>query len=187
MKLTDTGNPLSRWYGRLASGKAVVVFFATFLVSQAIIVSMLLQLDHGDPLTFQLTFSRTVFMDILQKWGQTGIETYKRHFFVDYPHAFIYAGLLASVIAYLTAEQDRRPAQVHLLLFSVPYAAGLCDLAENTLHLILISKPVGVPATLVKISATMTWTKWGLAGISIMAIVCLVLKKTMSRQERPSS
>jgi hypothetical protein len=165
----------------------VVVFCAAFLVSQAIVVAMLLQLDHSDPLILQLTFSKTVFMDVLQKWGQTGIGIYKKHFFVDYPHAFIYAGFLASLIAFLTVEQDRQPAHVHLVLFSLPYVAGLCDLAENTLHLILIRNPVAVPGTLVKISATMTWTKWGLAGISIMAIVFLVFKKTVWREERRSS
>jgi hypothetical protein len=187
VKLTDTRNPLNRWYGRLASGKAVVVFCVAFLISQGIIVSILLQLGHSDPLILQLTFSRTVFMDILQKWGQTGIGIYKKHFFVDYPHAFIYTGFLASLIAYLTEEQNKEPARGHLLLFSLPYVAGLCDLAENTLHLILIRNPVAVPGTLVKISATVTWTKWGLAGISIMAIVFLVLKKTVSRKERRSS
>lgn len=187
MKLTATRNPLNRWYGRLASGKALVVFCGAFLLSQAIVVSMLFQLDHSDPLILQLTFSRTVFMDILQKWGQTGIGIYKKHFLVDYPHVFIYAGFLASVIAYLTAEPDREPAQVHLLLFSLPYVAGLCDLTENTLHLIQIRNPVAVPGILVKISATMTWTKWGLVGISIMAIVFLVVKRTMFRKERLSS
>lgn len=149
--------------------------------------TILLQLGHSDPLILQLTFSRTVFMDILQKWGQTGIGIYKNHFFVDYPHAFIYTGFLASLIAYLTEEQNKEPAHGHLLLFSLPYVAGLCDLVENTLHLILIRNPVAVPGTLVKISATMTWTKWGLAGISIMAILFLVLKKTMSREEKRSS
>ena len=186
MKLTDTRSPLNRWYGRLSSGKSVVVFGAAFLVSQAVIVSMLLQLGHSDPLILQLTFSRTVFMDILQKWGQPGIGIYKKHFFVDYPHAFIYASFLASVIGSLMAEQDREPAYIDLALFSLPYGAGLCDLAENTLHLILISNPAAVSGTLVKISATMAWTKWGLAGISIMAIIFLVLKKTMSREERRS-
>ena len=164
----------------------MVVFCAAFLVSQAIIVSMLLQLGHSDPLVLQLTFSRTVFVDILQKWGQTGIGIYKKHFFVDYPHAFIYAGFLASLIAYLSAEQDREPVQLHLVLFSLPYVAGLCDLAENTLHLILLANPVAVPGTLVKISATITWTKWGLAGMSVMAIVFLLLKKTVSREKMRS-
>jgi hypothetical protein len=126
-------------------------------------------------------------MEILQKWGQPGIGIYKKHFFVDYPHAFIYATFLANLIGYLTAEQDREPAAVHLALFSLPYVAGLCDLAENTLHLILISNPIVVSGRFVKISATMAWTKWGLAGISIMAIIFLVLKKTMSREQKCSS
>ena len=160
------------------------MFCTVFLVSQAIIVSMLLQLGHNDPLILQLTFSRTVFMDILHKWGQPSIGIYKKHFIVDYPHAFIYASLLASVIGYLMVEQDREPASVHLALISLPYMAGMCDLAENTLHLILISNPVAVSGTLVKISATMTWTKWGLAGMSIITIIFLVLKKTMLREER---
>lgn len=184
MKLTDKSNPINRWYIRLSSGKSVLMFCAVFLVSQAIIVSMLLQLGHIDPLILQLTFSKTVFMDILHKWGQPGIGIYKKHFFVDYPHAFVYASLLASVIGYLMAEQDREPASVHLALFSLPYIAGMCDLAENTLHLILISNPVAVSGTLVNISATMAWTKWGLAGMSIMTIIFLVLKKTISREER---
>ena len=184
MKPTDTRNLLNRWYRRLSSGKSVLMFCAAFLVSQAIIISMLLQLGHNDPLILQLTFSKTVFMDILHKWGQPDIGIYKKHFFVDYPHAFVYASLLASVIGYLLAEQDREPASIHLALFSLPYIAGMCDLAENTLHLILISNPVAVSGTLVKISATMAWSKWGLAGMSIMTIIFLVHKKTMSREER---
>ena len=184
MKLTDIRNPLNRWYGMLSSGKSVVVFCVAFLVSQAVIVSMLLQLGHSDPLILQLTFSRSMFMDILQKWGQPGIGIYKKHFFVDYPHAFIYASFLASIIGYLMAEQDREPAPVHLALFFLPYVAGLCDLAENTLHLYLISNPAAVSGALVKISAAMAWTKWSIAGISIVAIVFLVFKKTISREAR---
>lgn len=160
----------------------MVVFFAAFLVSQAIIVSILLQLGHSDPLVLQLTFSRTVFVDILQKWGQTGIGIYKNHFYVDYPHAFIYAGFLSSLIAYLSAGQDREPVQVHLVLFSLPYVAGLCDLTENTLHLILLANPFAVPDTMVKISATITWMKWGLAGMSVMVILFFLFKKTLSRE-----
>jgi hypothetical protein len=163
------------------------MFCTVFLVSQAIIISILLQLGHNDPLLLQLTFSKTVFMDILQKWGQPGLGIYKKHFFVDYPHAFVYASLLASVIGYLMAEQDKEPASIQLALFSLPYMAGMCDLTENTLHLILISNPVAVSGALVKISATMAWTKWGLAGMSILTIISLVIKKTVSRKERRKS
>jgi len=124
VKLTDSRNSLNRWYGNLSSGKCVVVFCAAFLVSQAVIVSMLLQLGHSDPLVLQLTFSNTVFMDILQKWGQPGIGIYKKHFFVDYPHAFIYASFLGSVIGYLTTEQNRKPAPAHVVPFFFAIRCG---------------------------------------------------------------
>ncbi|HID29765.1 MAG TPA: hypothetical protein EYP19_07135 [Desulfobacterales bacterium] len=63
-------------------------------------------------------------MDILQKWGQPGIGIYKKHFFVDYPHAFIYASFLGSVIGYLTTEQNRKPAPAHVVPFFFAIRCG---------------------------------------------------------------
>jgi len=176
MNLNSSHAFFERWYQKLSSGKVVVVSGIIYIISQAFILAILSCLGH-DPLTLQTTFSKTVFTGILEKWGQSGLHIYKTHFYVDFVHAFIYAVFLSSWIAYLTVKPGKKPAPLHLVLWALPFIAGLCDVIENIFHLVLISNPADISGTLIKVSAAFANTKWGLARISLVAIVFYALRR----------
>ncbi len=171
---------------KLSGGRISIVSAIVYTISQAIILVILHPLDI-DPLIFQTTFSKTVFLEILEKWGAPGLEIFMRHYYVDFLHPFIYAILLSSTIAYLTTQLYEKPSHAQTVFFTLPFIAGACDVFENILQLIAISDPVNVSENVIVLVGTLSNTKWSLAGLSII-VICYygvkLLKKNLAADLR---
>lgn len=155
---------------KMSSGRILIVSAILYCISQTIIAVILHPLEM-DPLIFQITFSKSVFLEILEKWGPAGLEIFKKHYYVDFVHPFIYATFLSSSIAYVTVQLYEKPASLHRVFFSLPIIAGILDLFENVFQLIAISDPAGVSEYLIICIGAVSNTKWSLAGISILIII----------------
>ena len=174
---------VERWYRMLASGKLVLALLVLYIFSQMSIGLLLHRLGSG-ALRLQTTFCRDVFVEILQSWGAQGAAVYMRHFYLDFFHPVIYSLLLASCIAFFTASQERGPGRFYLALFVLPFFAGLCDLVENILHVGMIRGWLPITDAMVFTSGTFTNTKWAAAGVCIVAVIVLGLKKAVSGLKR---
>lgn len=168
---------------KLSTGRISVVSAIAYAISQSIILIILHPLDI-DPLIFQTTFSKVVFLEILEKWGAGGLEIFMRHYYVDFVHPFIYAILLSSTIAYVTTQLYEKPSRTHIVFFTLPFIAGVCDILENIFHLIAISDPVNVSENVIVLVGTLSNTKWSLAGITIIAICYYALKLLRKKRDR---
>lgn len=169
-------------YLKLASKKIVAVSGVFYILSQATIGYLLRPVGPLDTLCLQLTLSSRTFAEILTKWGDTGVELYIRHFYVDYFHALIYAVFLSSAVALLTRRPGRKPGPIILGLFALPWIAAVCDMAENTIHLFLIRHQDAIDGGLVILSGICTWTKWSLAAISVAVIMVVFIRKGRSHE-----
>ncbi len=175
---------IQRFYERLGSGRIVLVFGLLYAFNQALIGTILSPLGHGDVLTLQLTFNPQTFSNILEHWGPEGIRTYLLHFLPDYIHGPIYAVFLSSAMARLTKDRHPPASRFVISLFLLPFIAGLCDMAENTLHLIMIGRPALISSGLVSLSAACTWIKWILAAVSLLAILFFIIRKVTTHENR---
>ena len=176
MRKNGLSNVINKFYKKHAYISIVIFFGVIYLINQAVILTILSPLKH-EPLLLQLTFSKSVFSDIIIKWGEQDLLIYRSHYYFDFPHAIIYAIFLSSTIAYLTYKTDKITPPVHIILFMLPYFAGFCDIIENTIHLIVIQKIYDSSELLIILSAAMATTKWVLAGISILAIIYFLIQK----------
>ncbi|MDI6797735.1 MAG: hypothetical protein QMD09_12355 [Desulfatibacillaceae bacterium] len=173
-------NRVERFYFKLAQGRIVAVFGFLYAASQLMMFRILSRLG-SDPLMLQITFSKERFLEILGGWGRWGVGLYKSHYWFDFVHPIWYSIFLASFIAWLSAKKGVSPSKGLLLLFCLPFAAGLCDLVENTFHVLMLNSVIRITAFSVAASAAFANTKWLLAGISLAAIIVLGIKKAKAR------
>lgn len=171
-----------RWYRTLANWKLVLVTGVLYFLSQILIGHILERIGPADVLALQTTFSAHRFLEILGQWGERGVSVYMSHFTLDFIHPVWYALFLSSFMAWLTARPEKEPSRGMLILFFLPYVAGACDLIENTIHVLLLRRVVPVSEAPVFFSALCANTKWLLAGISVIAVLALGVKRLFRKR-----
>ncbi|MCE1242988.1 hypothetical protein [Oryzomicrobium sp.] len=150
-----------------------------FAVSQANLARLLAPLNPS-LFALQLAFTPDAFWRVIEAWGPAGVAAYRAHFPYDFLHPFLYGAF-----GYLTATRTallpgRTPALGRAARGALP-VAGLCDLAENALHLHLLALAPGAGGGLVTLSGTCSLIKWGLAAAFALALGWGVLRHGVAR------
>ncbi len=145
---------------KLSSRTKVILATLAFSLSQAYLIGSLHSL-RPSIVELQLTFAPDRYWEILRLWGEAGRAAYHDHFSAD----FIHIGLF-SLFGYLLAhhaglfDPDERK-KVWRLAVMLP-VAGVFDLGENLLQLMLLSGPTGADSAAIPLSAACSTAKWGL-------------------------
>jgi hypothetical protein len=157
---------------RLGSNRLLVVFGVLFLASQAIIATILRDLDLVQFARAQTTFSKATYLALAHQWeSEQLLPQYQRHFYFDFLHPVWYACLLAG---FLAKGLDRRGLSDRWsCLLLMPFLAGLLDLVENCFHVRFIADLASVTQPMITISALASNLKWALAGLSLALILWL--------------
>ena len=147
-----------------SSSKSLLVLAAlAFALSQAYLIGLL---HHLQPnlVELQLTFSPDRYWEILGLWGEAGRQTYRGHFAYDFMHIGIFSafGYLLARRGGLFGPAEQVLARRVAMLLPV---AGLFDLGENLLQLMLLSGPMGADSIAIPLSALCSGAKWGLVGV----------------------
>lgn len=149
-----------------SSNKVGAILAGIYVISQASIALLLGHRVGSDLVPMQLSFTQTRFEGIVSQWTAQDVAQFQHHFYLDFIHPFWYAGLLAWALAKTLSDSWR-------VLVWMPVVAGLCDLGENTIHAMHVLDgtfvDLGQPA--IAISSSLAAVKWGLALMSIIAIV----------------
>lgn len=80
----------------------------------------------------QFSFTPDRFFKIVQRWGNEGVALFRSRMWLDYLYPAAYSLLLAGFLFRKTGSRS---------LVLIPFAAGLFDFFENSLHLNLLSHP----------------------------------------------
>ena len=170
---------LSAFRRAAASPRIVIGFGVAYLVSQILIARILHPLDPLDVLRAQTTLRAPVVREIFARWGSDGLlDTYVRHFSLDFAHPALYAIFLGASVAWLLDRNRLSSAWDGVLL--LPIGAGLCDLVENVSHVAFLADEANVTTAWVAVSGAAAITKWLLAGSSIALIVILALRARLA-------
>jgi hypothetical protein len=167
---------IDRMIRRAASPKIAILFGLLYFTNQGILLAIISRLGL-DCLKIQLTFSSRVFASILNRWTEADINVYLNHFYFDSYHPFLYAISLASTIAVLTNRDKREVRPLAILFFLMPFVAGLFDLLENILHILMINHRDLISPALVAVSGTFSFGKWLLVSASIIFIIRSMFKR----------
>ncbi len=157
----------ARWQVALAAG-------ILFVVSQLAIYLIIRDISPEKLLLLQTSFSRKFFLETIAAWKLAGLlPLFKLHFIPDYLHPVWYSVLLASLMGLALNANRLSPRFDSLLL--IPFVAGLLDLLENTMQLIMLADIGKITDGQVVAAALFANLKWLLAGISILLILGLAV------------
>lgn len=150
----------------LGRNRLLVVLGVLYVASQAIILSILRDLDLVKFARAQTTFSKATFLTLAHQWESAQLlRQYQLHFYFDFVHPIWYSCLLAGLIA---KGLDRRgiPDRWNGLLL-MPFLAGLMDLVENCFHVRFIADLDAITQPMITLSALAANLKWSLFGLSL--------------------
>lgn len=158
---------LDNYRSRFGVTRMVVISGLIYFISQAMIGSILHDLN---PLLFvkaQTTFSKDVYLELLSRWETAGLmPKYFKHFYLDFFHSIFYAVFLSALMA--KGMNINTVLSRYNWILLIPFVAGLMDLVENCFHLSFISDVNSITQTKITMSALAANTKWALAGTSLL-------------------
>lgn len=165
-------------FRKLGTFKAVTVFGILYAISQTLLAVILKPLGIGAFLRLQISFSKDFTIQTFELWKADGVfHYYQLHLFPDLLHPLFYAFFLVSTLANLL-KQDGAAEKYGSVLF-LPLVSGLCDYLENVIQFIFLSRPdySRVTDLLVFITSLASSIKWGLAALSLFAILALAVRR----------
>jgi hypothetical protein len=173
---------LDVYRSRFGATRIVIISGIIYFVSQAIIASILHDLN---PLLFvkaQITFSKDVYLELLNRWQAAGLmPKYFQHFYLDFFHPFFYSVFLSALMA-KAMNMNKTPQRLNGLLL-IPFIAGVMDLIENCFHVSFISDVNSITQAKVTLSALASNTKWALAGLSLLIAMILFGRYGLTRNK----
>lgn len=178
---------LTRIHSRLASPRLALIFTALAGLLFWLLARGLGDLPPGAPSIFdlQLAFSAEKFQSVLAAWGERNVAAYVNSMWLDYLYPIAYALALSAWLAVLTRRADRIPSRPALALFAAPFLAALLDYVENSLHLPMLAALHATPAALVFLASLAAAVKWTLAGVSILGILALTVRRLFAKGDSP--
>ncbi|MBN1497854.1 MAG: hypothetical protein JXA07_13860 [Spirochaetes bacterium] len=160
---------------------AMIITGVIYFTSQAAIINILHPIGTDAFMRFQLTFSGESMAAILNSWGEAGIETLFKHFYLDFLHPLWYSAFLFFSMIYVKTKLSdyKQFSSVPKYVF-LPFIAAFADLAENFMEIQLISTRFDLNKTLVMATGIVSLIKWLLVLVSIIIIVALLVKLVLN-------
>jgi hypothetical protein len=132
------------------------------------------------------------FRKVLEKWSASradAIGIMKRENIVKLDFIFPVLYGLCFAFAYAAFRGNSNPGSLDILVFSLPFVAGLFDWIENSLHLLLLRgittashlEGVEFPSSLVFTASFFAHAKFALLGISLLSLVPALILRLWNR------
>jgi len=158
----------------------IITLAVIYLAMQTVIAVIVSPLGH-DMLRVQTTFSDETFRGIIQSWEKNGLMAlYFKHFYFDYFHPVLYSLFLSALLS-RGLSMNGLDKKFNLMVL-LPFAAGLMDVIENSMHLYLIHNPVKISAGTVLFSGICTSMKWALAFLVLAGAVVLIVRALVKKK-----
>ena len=137
------------------------VTMLAYVVSQANLGRLVGSLEPNI-LALQLSFSGQAFWAVASAWGPEGVRQYLDHFPYDFVHPFVYGGMGLVWVRDTPLFAGWSAGVRRYWAWSLP-VAGVCDLVENVLHIVLLSSVPGSGHHLALVAGLAASCKWTLA------------------------
>lgn len=137
-------------------------------------------IDGGDGfgvLQLQLSFDKNRGIEIINSWGETGIDHFNRWIFTDYIYALAYSLFLASLTVFLVTKKGKGSYSVCRYIVFIAFVSGVLDSLENTMELLFINNPYEFSARLFFLHSVVALLKWAAVALVVAYIVALLTRK----------
>lgn len=169
-----------------ALSKTTVLASSLVLMSIMFVIVMFFvnpSIDGGSGsgvLELQLSFEKNAGIKIINGWGESGVNHFKRWIFTDYIYAFSYSLFLASLISSLVLKRGKGVHLNNIIFVYVAFLSGALDFVENSMELSFINNPYVFSDNLFFIHSIVATLKWLAVTVAIAYIVVLLTKKEES-------
>lgn len=141
--------------------------------------------DGSGVLELQLSLHKNDGIEIIDRWGESGIENFKFWIFTDYIYAFAYSLFLASLVSFIVIKKGKEQYPIHKWIVYLAFYAGLLDCIENTMELFFINDPYNFSSLLFFLHSIFAIVKWLAITVVVAHIVILLfVNKEPSVQNR---
>jgi hypothetical protein len=169
-----------------ALNRKVVLIGSLALMSIMFVIVMLFvnpSIDGGNGtgvIKLQLSFDKESGIEIINSWGQSGIENFNQWIFTDYIYALAYSVFFASLLSLLILKKGKETFLPYKSAVYLAFIAGFFDWVENTIELMFVNNPSEVSNTLFFLHSIVASLKWAAFPIAVAYIVVLLTKKNAS-------
>lgn len=157
-----------------------IITLVMFCVVMFIVNPLIDAKDGVGVLALQLSFNKEVGVEIINSWGQSGIENFKQLIFTDYIYALGYSIFFASILSTLILKKGKENLLTFRMIIYLPFLAGLFDWIENSIELLFINNPIEFSNTLFFIHSIIASLKWAVLPIVMGYIIVLLLQKNVN-------
>ncbi len=170
-------------------GKTRVLISSFVLMTIMFIIVMFFvnqSIDGGDGsgvLRLQLSFKKTVGIQIIASWGTSGEKNFLRWIFTDYIYAFTYSLFFASLISFLIFKKENINNSKYRIPVYSAFFAGACDWFENTIEIFFIKDPYGFSSNLFFIHSIVSVIKW----LVILTIITYIIALLAINKNNPGN
>jgi hypothetical protein len=182
MKMIQPRSTLSCLRELFSATWIVLASGVIYVVSQVAIAAILRPIGVVEFLRLQcLGFRATDYLETFSRWEQSGcLAAYRTHLWPDDLHWIWYSAFLTSLLARLL-QRNGLSARANVLLL-LPWAAGLCDLAENCFQHFFLAVPGwgAIVDPLPLISTLASILKW-LLVFSCLCIIAALAVRTRAK------
>ncbi len=164
------------------SKKTVLISFLILMsmmfVTVMFYVNPLIDGDDGSGvLRLQLSFDKKIGIEIINGWGEAGIEQFKQWIVADYVYAFTYSIFLGSLVSFIALKKRREASLTYKTAVYISFSAGILDWIENTMELLFIKDPSHFSSALFFLHSVFAVVKWLAVTMVVTYIIVLLFKR----------
>lgn len=173
---------------RILGKKGTLIIASVLVLIMFVIVMFFVNpaIDGGDGagvLNLQLSFKKSVGLEIVNSWGDKGVDNFRQWIIADYVYAFTYAWFFSSLILFLSAKIKSEVSGRDRWFVSLAFISGVLDLVENSMEFAFVSNPYRFSDALFFLHSVVALLKW-IAVSVVVAYILFLWKKITFDQNR---
>lgn len=165
----------------LGEKKVLVGSFIVMTIMFSVVMFFINPLIDGSSgfgvIKLQLAFNKEIGVEIIERWGDTGVANFKLWIFADYIYAASYSVFFASLLSLLIIQKGKTQYPIYTWTVYLAFVAGTFDWVENTLELFFINDPERFSDSLFLLHSIISTLKWTAVPIAVIYVMILIAQK----------
>ncbi|WP_422133955.1 hypothetical protein [Endozoicomonas sp. ALD040] len=125
----------------------------------------------------QLAFNKSVGIELVRHWGDSGINNFKSLIFTDYIYAVSYSLFFSSLLSFLIFKNNKSKHFSYTWVVYLAFLAGILDCIENTIELRFLENTAIFSDDIFLIHSWLAVFKWATLPVILGYVLVLSVPK----------
>lgn len=166
------------WLGKIRIFTAALIALAIMFAVMLFVNPWIDGHDGRSVLELQLSFQKERGIEIINGWGESGPDRFKKLIIFDYLYAAAYAFFFAATLSLLVLKHGLAGKSFYHRLVYLPLAAGGLDWLENSMEISFVSAPLSYSEGWFFFHSVVAAIKWAIVGGVAGTLLFLWIKKS---------